>query len=34
VGTPPTRLPGGDFEVNLPISDEGSRFFIIVQRLR
>ncbi len=34
VGLPPTRLPGGDFEVNLPISDEGSRFFIIVQRLR
>jgi hypothetical protein len=34
VGQAPTRLPGGDFEVNLPISDEGSRFFIIVQRLR
>lgn len=34
VGLAPTRLPGGEFEIDLPVSDEGSRFFIIVQRLR
>lgn len=33
-GIPPTRLPGGGFEINLPVSDEGNRFFILVQRLR
>ena len=33
-GIPPTRLPGGAFEINLPVSDEGNRFFILVQRLR
>lgn len=33
-GIPPTRLPGGGFEINLPISEEGNRFFILVQRLR
>lgn len=33
-GVPPTRLPGGGFEINLPVSDEGNRFFILVQRLK
>lgn len=33
-GVPPTRLPGGEFELNLPTGDEGNRFYIITQRLK
>jgi len=33
-GVLPTRLPGGEFELNLPIGDEGNRFYIITQRLK
>lgn len=33
-GVSPTRLPGGGFEMSLPVEESGNRFYLLVQRLR